>query len=668
MEKKIGQEEFERIKELEKMIEIKEENEVKLVERIQELEQIEKCYHALMQNTEDFILICDKNGVSQAFNARYKKVGEELLNTELKPGIKPHQLSGKTEIIEYWDSLQARALRGEKFSEEYFAKEQNRYFETIFCPIREGQEITGFTEITREITERKIMEKELRDSHTFNSNLLTHSPNAMLVYNPDTSIRYVNSFFEQLTGYTFNEVAGLKSPYPWSVDDQKYGDIEKRKREGVKRSERRFKKKNGDYSWAEITVTPIYQNGEIIYSLGTWIDIEERKKAEEEKEKLQKQLQMAQRMEAIGYLAGGVAHDYNNISSIVMGYAELALTKISNHDPAHNDIHQIIKATQRSTDITKQLLAFARRQPIAPKILDINNTIDHMLTMIKRLIGEDIDLAWVPGEAIWPIKLDPAQVDQIIVNLCVNARDAIKNVGKITIETGNVVFEESYCSEHLGFIPGEYVMLAVSDDGIGMTAEQKERIFDPFFTTKGLGKGTGLGLSTIYGIIKQNNGFINVYSEPKKGTTFKLYFRRDETGKTIMPANEKEIYRLAGKGETILVVEDDLAILDLVEKILKNYKYTVLRASSPKEAIDLTTGYLMEIDLLVTDIILPEMNGREMALEIKKKYKDLKILYMSGYTANVIVHRGVLDEDVNFIAKPFSSEELVAKIKRVLNN
>ena len=651
---------------LEKLLQSTKENEVKLLQRVNELERIEKCYNALMQNTEDYILICDKNGVSQAFNASYKQRGEELLKTELKPGIKPHQLSGKSEIVEYWDSLQDRALKGEKLIEEYYDKDRNRYYETVFCPVKEGKEISGFTEITREITQRKRMEKELRDSHSFNSSLLEQSPNAIVVYNPDTSIRYVNPFFERLSGYSAEEAIGLKIPYPWSVDDAKIGDVQNRKKEGLKRSERQFKKKTGEYSWIEITVTPIYENGEVVYFLGTWVDIAERKEAEEEKEKLEKQLQQAQRMEAVGHLAGGVAHDYNNISSIVMGHAELALSKLLPDDPLYKDISQILSATRRSAEITRQLLAFARRQPIAPEVLDLNKTVDGMVTMIKRLIGEDIDFAWIPGQNIWPVKLDPSQVDQIIVNLCVNARDAIENVGKITIETGNVIFDEAYCADHLGFKPGEYVMLAVSDDGTGMLPEQKEKIFEPFYTTKGFGKGTGLGLSTIYGIVKQNNGFINVYSEPDKGTTFKLYLQKEAIGQPIEPYQDRVLDNLFGGGETILIVEDDIFILQLVEQILEKFKYTVLCASSPKDALRLVDQYSENIDLLLTDIILPGMNGRELANELRKRYEDLKVLYMSGYTANVIVHRGVLDEDINFIAKPFSADDLAAKVKKVL--
>ena len=257
-------------------------------------------------------------------------------------------------------------------------------------------------------------------------------------------------------------------------------------------------------------------------------DITQLKELQEKQTRAEVQLRQAQKMESVGRLAGGVAHDYNNISGIIIGYAELALEKVEADDPVHNDLMEILKAANRSADITRQLLAFARQQTTAPKVLNLNDNIESMLKMLGRLIGEDIDLAWHPEPKIWPVKIDPSQIDQIMANLCVNARDAILNVGKVTIETHNIIINEQYCADNKGFIPGEYVLLAVSDDGMGMPPETLDKIFEPFFTTKGIGKGTGLGLATVYGIVKQNNGFINVYSEPDTGTTFKIYLPRYE--------------------------------------------------------------------------------------------------------------------------------------------
>jgi two-component system cell cycle sensor histidine kinase/response regulator CckA len=416
----------------------------------------------------------------------------------------------------------------------------------------------------------------------------------------------------------------------------------------------------------ECCETKYDDNGNPVKSTGTVQDITERKEAENEQERLMAQLTQAQKMESVGRLAGGVAHDYNNISSIIIGFSELALDNVEQSDPLHDDLIEILTAARRSTEITRQLLAFARQQTIAPKILDLNDTIGNMLKMLRRLIGEDIDLAWLPGAEVWPIKIDPSQVDQIMANLCVNARDAIADVGKVTVETKNISFDEDYCADHIGFSPGEYVLLAVSDDGSGIAPEILEKVFEPFFTTKGLGKGTGLGLATVYGIVKQNNGFINVYSEQGKGTTIKVYLSR-HAGQAVA-ANREEISEIPlSRGETLLLVEDDGSILKVGKRILEELGYTVLAANTPNEAISLAKEHSGKINLLITDVVMPEMNGRELSKQLQKVYLNLKILFMSGYTANVIAHRGVLDDGVCFIPKPFSKKDMAVKVREVLD-
>ena len=291
--------------------------------------------------------------------------------------------------------------------------------------------------------------------------------------------------------------------------------------------EKRYIRKDGSLVWINLTVSIVRNaSGDPAYFIAVIEDITKRKQAEEEKQKLQGQLLQAQKMESVGRLAGGVAHDFNNMLGVILGHSELALRQVDPAQPLHDNLEEIRKAGQRAADLTRQLLAFARKQTVSPKVLDLNDTVANMLSMLRRLIGEDIDLAWLPGAELWPVKMDPSQVDQILANLCVNARDACAGVGKVTIETGNIAFDEAYCTIHTGFIPGEYVQLAVSDSGCGMEKEVLENLFEPFFTTKGIGQGTGLGLSTVYGIVKQNMGFINVYSEPGEGTTFKIYLPR----------------------------------------------------------------------------------------------------------------------------------------------
>jgi signal transduction histidine kinase/CheY-like chemotaxis protein len=394
-------------------------------------------------------------------------------------------------------------------------------------------------------------------------------------------------------------------------------------------------------------------------------DITEQKQAEAEREKLQAQLTQAQKMESVGRLAGGVAHDFNNMLSVILGHAEIALEKKNPGDPLHEDLTEIIVAAQRSANLTRQLLTFARKQAIAPKIIDLNETVDGMLKMLRRLIGEDIDLLWKPGRNLGPVKVDPSQIDQLLANLCVNARDAIKDIGKITIETGAVTFDEAYCADHPGFSPGEYVLLAVSDNGCGMDPETIGHLFEPFFTTKELGKGTGLGLASVYGMVKQNHGFINVYSEPGQGTIFNIFLPRQAAKEALVPEKRQDV-PAEGGFETILLVEDEPAILKMTAKMLEKLGYTVIRTETPGEAIRLAHEYNGRIDLLMTDVVMPEMNGRDLAGNLLSIHPGMKRLFMSGYTANVIAHHGVLDEGVHFIQKPFSRKDLAAKVREAM--
>jgi PAS domain S-box-containing protein len=393
--------------------------------------------------------------------------------------------------------------------------------------------------------------------------------------------------------------------------------------------------------------------------------LEERKRADAEREILQSQLNQAQKMESVGRLAGGVAHDFNNMLGVILGHTELALMKADPVQPLCSDLQEIRNAAERSAKLVRQLLAFARKETIAPKVLDLNETVEGMLTMLGRLIGEDIELAWLPGLRLWPVKMDPSQIDQILANLCVNARDAIGGVGKVTIETSNAVFDETNCAIHAGYFPGEFVLLAVSDDGCGMAKETQDNIFEPFFTTKEVGKGTGLGLATVFGIVKQNNGFIDVYSEPGQGTTFKIYLPRHSESACAPKSAAPEPVRRGH--ETILLVEDEAEILELGRMMLESFGYSVLAASTPGEAINCADEHAGEIDLLMTDVVMPGMNGRELAKKLMASCPNLTCLFMSGYTADVIAHRGVLDEGVHFIQKPFSMQQLSTKVRETLD-
>ena len=400
--------------------------------------------------------------------------------------------------------------------------------------------------------------------------------------------------------------------------------------------------------------------------LGFTEDITDRRRAEDSRELLQEQLNQAQKMESIGRLAGGVAHDFNNMLGVILGFTELGLDAVPPGEPLHDGLLEIRKAARRSADLTRQLLAFARKQTVIPVPLDLNKTIDGMVSMIRRLIGERIDLDWRPCvDAAW-ITIDPSQLDQLLVNLCVNARDAIHDVGRVSIETALVVFDEETCARHPGYVTGEYVRLAVGDNGCGMDEETIAHLFEPFFTTKAEGEGTGLGLATVYGIVKQNQGFIQVQSEPAKGSTFTLFFPRHGV-RLGADAQKRDEARLAPPGhETILLVEDELSLLNMTRSMLERQGYTVLAASSPGEAIQLADKHAGRIHLLMTDVIMPDMNGRDLASRLLVRYPGLKCLFMSGYTAEVIAQHGVLEAGICFIPKPFTLPELMAKVREAL--
>jgi len=406
--------------------------------------------------------------------------------------------------------------------------------------------------------------------------------------------------------------------------------------------------------------------GDIAYALRGIESDQAREESERKQQALEAQLVQAQKLESVGRLAGGVAHDYNNMLSIIMGYAELALSRLDPADPIHPLLREILNAGTRSMEITRQLLAFARKQTVAPKVLLLNDTLEGMLKMLRNLIGEDVDLAWLPGRDLWPVWIDPAQVDQILVNLCVNARDAIEGTGRITIESGNASFDEAYCREHPGFLPGEYVFLDVTDDGKGMPAGTLEMIFEPFFTTKGPGQGTGLGLSTVYGIVQQNGGFIRVDSTPGRGSAFRVHLPR-HTVRVETRREEPKKGRPPRGSETVLLVEDEEALLQMTETMLRHLGYSVLPASTPGEAIRLAAEPGRDIRLLITDVIMPEMNGRELAEAVRSIRPGIKHLFVSGYSTDVIAPSGVLEEGVRFVQKPFTMRELGEKIREALD-
>ena len=370
-------------------------------------------------------------------------------------------------------------------------------------------------------------------------------------------------------------------------------------------------------------------------------------------------------MEAVGRLAGGVAHDFNNILTGINGYSEMIIEGLPADDPLRPNMEVILSSGRRAAGLTAQLLAFSRKQVIAPKVIAPNDILLDSQKMLRRIIGEDIDFIFTPGKRLWRINADPTQLDQVLMNLAVNARDAMPNGGKLTVETQNVTLDDEYCKSHPGFIPGDYVMLAVTDTGHGMNAETLENIFEPFYSTKEVGKGTGLGLAMVYGVMKQNNGFINVDSEPGAGTTFKIYYpahkeRAENTGKsklTDMPTGT----------ETVLLVEDEEIVRNLSKTVLERQGYTVIVAPDGKKAHLEYTQYSGEIDLLLADVVMPKMNGRELYKKLLDLKPGLKALFMSGYTEDAIAHHGVLDKGTHFLQKPFTIQALAKAVRRALD-
>ena len=411
----------------------------------------------------------------------------------------------------------------------------------------------------------------------------------------------------------------------------------------------------------DVSATPLRDSeGQISGHVYVARDITAQKIAEAEHEKTESELRQAQKMEAVGQLAGGVAHDFNNMLSVIIGYSDILLDEIPQDDPAHSSIQEINDAGKRSADLTRQLLAFARKQAILPKVLDINMDIESMLKMMRRLLRENIELIWKPTPDLWKVKMDPSQIHQILVNLTVNSRDAISGVGKLLIGTGNVNPDKEFYRRYPYFTHGNYVVLSVSDNGCGMSQETLGRIFEPFFTTKKAGEGTGLGLATVFGIVKQNGGFINVSSELGKGTTFEIYLPR-HVSEDAEKDQKVQKAKITTGTETVLLVEDEAPLLKFAKEMLGRLGYTVLAAGSPAEAIRTAGEFKGHIHLLMTDMLLPEMSGLELSDKIKATRPDIKCLFMSGYTADVMSHNGILNAGIHFLEKPFAMDNLSTK-------
>jgi PAS domain S-box-containing protein len=544
---------------------------------------------------------------------------------------------------------------------------KTRLFLSTKGPFRDpAGHVVGLLGICRDITDRKRAEEEIRQSQQKLQIHLDHTPLAVVEWDVNFRVTTWNPSAERIFGYTRDEALGQHGHFivpseVWERVGHLWDDLISGRvtaRYGFNRNDNITK--SGRTISCEWYNTPLVDDAGRVLGVASLVqDVTERVALEE-------RLRQSQKMEAVGRLAGGVAHDFNNLLTVILGYAQILAEGVPAGSRQAESTAQIKSAAERAAGITRQLLAFSRKQVLSPRIINLNDTVMNLDSLLRRLIGEDIEVLTVPAGDLGSVKADPGQIEQVIMNLALNARDAMPHGGKLTLETANVTLDDAYAIEHQPITPGRYVLLAVSDSGVGMSPELQARIFEPFFTTKEVGKGTGLGLSTVYGIVKQSGGFIWVYSEPGQGATFKIYLPRVDQPSEISGADKRLSNVLRGT-ESILLVEDDAQVRQLSSSVLSHCGYRVLAAANPEEGIKIARENHRDIRLLITDVVMPGMNGRQLAEKVAEFLPNIKVLYISGYTSNAIVHYGVLDEGLWFLPKPFSLSALIGKVREVLD-
>jgi PAS domain S-box-containing protein len=520
------------------------------------------------------------------------------------------------------------------------------------------------------VAERKKAEENLSASETRYRRLFESAKDGILILDADTGqVVDVNPFLVSLLGYSHADFLGKSV---WDLGPFKDVAVsrdvfrELQEKEYIRYEDLPLETRDGRLVNVEF-VSNVYLVGQTRVIQCNIRDITERKRTEAEHKRLEHQLQAAQKMEAIGILAGGVAHDFNNLLSVILSYTEFATQALRDGDPLKDDLLEVKKAGDLAAGLTRQLLAFGRKQLLQPVPLNLNQVAEGVEKMLRRILGEDIDYVQVLAPDLGVVRADPGQIEQVLMNLVVNSRDAMSEGGKLTIETSNVDLDEEYVAHHVGVKPGPYVQLAVTDTGCGMDEQTKTQLYEPFFTTKEKGKGTGLGLSTVYGIVRQSGGNIWVYSELGLGTTFKIYFPRELSVKATA-IRLQAIPEPARGTETILVVEDEEALRKVARRSLETAGYTVLAASAGDEALGISAQHAGTIHLLLTDVVMPRMSGRALAQAFLKTRPMAKVLYMSGYADNAFVHHGVVDEGTHFIGKPFTATDITRKVRRVLDS
>jgi PAS domain S-box-containing protein len=618
----------------------------------------------ITEGTTDAIFVKDLQGRYRMMNSSGARfLGRQAEDVIGKDDVELFNQESGRQIMER-DREVVRSGEMQTYEEAGTAGGVARIYLSNKGPFRDPNgEIVGLLGICRDITDRKRAEEEIRASQRRLQTHLENTPLAAIEWDTEFRVASWNPAAEHIFGYSRAEAMGRHGSFMVPAQFREHVDRVWRDLIALKGGARST---NDNITSDGRTISCEWYNTPLVDDSGRVLGVASLVQDVTERVALEERLRQSQKMEAVGRLAGGIAHDFNNLLTVILGYSQLLTDGLPAGSRLADSTAQIKSAADRAAGITRQLLAFSRKTILSPRLIDLNNVMLNLDSMLRRLIGEDIEVLAVPARDLGTVKADPGQIEQVLMNLALNARDAMPNGGKLTLETSNVELDEDYAQEHRSVVPGQYVMLAVSDTGIGMSPETKAHIFEPFYTTKELGKGTGLGLSTVYGIVKQSGGYVWVYSEPEQGTTFKIYFPRVD--QPAQPASmEKRISGIQRGTETILLVEDDPQLNQLASSVLTHCGYRVLVAANPDEGLALCRNHPQEIHLLVTDVVMPKMNGRQLAEEVTRIRPSVKLLYVSGYTSNAIVHYGVLDDGLWFLPKPFSLAALVSKVREVLD-
>jgi PAS domain S-box-containing protein len=626
----------------------------------------------LINNLPDAVYMKDRDG---------RFVIANRVVAEIMAAGEPQNLIGKTDF-DFYSREKAEEFRAgeravmeegrsinDKLEPRFVSGEVRWWILTTKVPlIDQNGNVRGLVGVGHDITARKDAEEALIATERRYQSIVENISDALIIHDFNGTIIDVNETACRMLGYLREELIGTGLARIQGEESGKSfkGNIERVKAAGALIFEAVDVRKDGSLIPVEVNAKVVSREGHGIIQLFSR-DLSERKKAQEEQRRLQEQFHEAQKMEAVGRLAGGIAHDFNNLLTVINGYCEMGLDRARVEDPLRGDLEEIKRTSLRAAMLTSQLLAFSRRQILQPRVLSLGKLVEGMAEMLKRLLGEDIEIHTHASADLWNVRADFGKIEQVVMNLSVNSRDAMPHGGMLTIETSNVVLEKEYTRQHFGAKSGEYVLLAVSDTGVGMDTATQKRIFEPFFTTKEMGKGTGLGLATVYGIVKQSEGFIDCYSEVGKGTIFKIYLPRVVAeNEPPTQAEHKPTNNVRGS-EVILLVEDDEAVRRIAVSILEGGGYVVVSAGNGAEALRRLSELERRPDLLVTDVVMPGMDGRNVARNFNARYPSVPVLFISGYTENSIVHDGVLDEGVEFIPKPFTRGELLQRVREVLD-